>query len=53
MKIYLATARRFGFAISHVFENHIHAGFLSGVRELVDRLSGKTELFVSEEGGVE
>lgn len=51
--IYLQTARRFGLAITHVFETHIHADFMSGARELVDRLGGQARLFVSTEGGAE
>jgi hydroxyacylglutathione hydrolase len=51
--IYIETARRFGMAITHVFETHIHADFLSGARELVDRLGGGAKLYVSTEGGAE
>lgn len=51
--IYIETARRFGMAITHVFETHIHADFLSGARELVDRLNGQAKLCVSREGGAE
>ena len=51
--IYLETARRFGMAITHVFETHIHADFLSGARELVDRQGGQAKLCVSTEGGAE
>ncbi len=53
MEIYLAAARRFGLAITHVFETHIHADFMSGARELVDRLGGQAKLYVSTEGGAE
>lgn len=53
VEIYLETARRFGLAITHVFETHIHADFMSGARELVDRLGGQARLFVSTEGGAE
>ncbi len=53
VEIYLETARRFGLAITHVFETHIHADFLSGARELVDRLGGQAKLYVSTEGGPE
>lgn len=49
--LYLKTARRFGLAITHVFETHIHADFLSGARELVERLGGQAKLYVSELGG--
>lgn len=51
--VYIETARRFGMAITHVFETHIHADFLSGARELVDRLGGQAKLCVSTEGGAE
>ncbi|PSK80971.1 hydroxyacylglutathione hydrolase [Limimaricola soesokkakensis] len=51
--IYLEAARRFGLAITHVFETHIHADFMSGARELVDRLGGQAKLYVSTEGGAE
>ncbi|AHC99356.1 MBL fold metallo-hydrolase [Leisingera methylohalidivorans] len=53
VEVYLETARRFGMAITHVFETHIHADFLSGARELVERLGGEAKLYVSEEGGAE
>ena len=53
VEIYLETARRFGLAITHVFETHIHADFMSGARELVDRLGGQAKLFVSAEGGAD
>ncbi|NUH64989.1 MBL fold metallo-hydrolase [Sulfitobacter sp. S0837] len=51
--IYIETARRFGMAITHVFETHIHADFLSGARELVDRLGSQAKLYVSTEGRAE
>ncbi|SDY89687.1 MBL fold metallo-hydrolase [Citreimonas salinaria] len=53
VEIYLEAARRFGLAITHVFETHIHADFMSGARELVDRLGGQAKLCVSTEGGAE
>lgn len=53
VEIYLEAARRFGLAITHVFETHIHADFMSGARELVDRLGGQAKLYVSTEGGAE
>jgi hydroxyacylglutathione hydrolase len=52
-EIYLDLARHFGLTITHVLETHIHADFMSGARELVDRLGGSAELCVSEEGGAE
>ena len=51
VEVYLKTARRFGLAITHVFETHIHADFMSGARELVARLGGHPKLCVSREGG--
>ena len=53
VEVYLETARRFGLAITHVFETHVHADFMSGARELVDRLGGHPKLCVSTEGGAE
>ena len=52
--IYPALARENGVAITHVFETHIHADFLSGSRELADRLGlGPEGLYLSEEGGAD
>ncbi len=51
--VYLESARRFGLSITHVFETHIHADFMSGARELVDRLGGSAKLCLSVEGGAE
>jgi hydroxyacylglutathione hydrolase len=51
--VYLELAERYGLAITHVFETHIHADFLSGARELVDRLGSVPKLCVSVEGGAE
>ncbi|MFW5681296.1 MAG: MBL fold metallo-hydrolase [Pseudomonadota bacterium] len=48
--VYLDMARDRGLAITHVFETHIHADFMSGARELAARL-GEAELCVSVEGG--
>lgn len=47
--VYLELARRFGVAITHIFETHIHADFMSGARELADRL-GSAKIFASGEG---
>src|SRR5690606_41979551 len=44
-------ARERGMSITHVFETHIHADFMSGARELVDRLGGSARLYVGTEGG--
>jgi hydroxyacylglutathione hydrolase len=46
--VYLELARRFGVAITHVFETHIHADFMSGARELADRL-GAAKIYASGE----
>lgn len=43
---YLETARRFGLVITYVFERLSHVDFLSGARELVDRLGGQAKLYV-------
>ena len=51
--IYLEMARRHGLSITHVFETHIHADFMSGARELVARLGGSAQLYLSVEGGAE
>lgn len=53
VEIYLERARQRGLAITNVFETHIHADFMSGARELVDRLGGQTRLHLSAEGGSE
>jgi hydroxyacylglutathione hydrolase len=49
---YLETARQYGVAITHVFETHIHADFMSGARELAARL-GSAKLCARGEGGAE
>jgi hydroxyacylglutathione hydrolase len=51
-EIYLELARRHGLAITHAFETHIHADFLSGARELVARC-GEAKLCVSAMGDAE
>lgn len=48
--IYIQAAREEGLAITHVFETHIHADFMSGARELAARV-GNARLCVSGEGG--
>ncbi|MEJ8570691.1 rhodanese-like domain-containing protein [Microbaculum marinum] len=48
---YLRLAERYGLAITHIFETHIHADFLSGARELMSRLGGAPRLCVSVEAG--
>ncbi|MEZ5779357.1 MAG: rhodanese-like domain-containing protein [Paracoccaceae bacterium] len=51
--IYIERARALGLSISHVFETHIHADFVSGARELVARLAGRPRLCASVEGGAD
>ena len=46
--IYLQTARRHGLSITHIFETHIHADFMSGSRSLADR-AGSAEIYLSGE----
>ncbi|HEA31186.1 MAG TPA: MBL fold metallo-hydrolase [Leeuwenhoekiella sp.] len=48
--IYLQKARQYGVTITHVFETHIHADFMSGARELATRCKGSAKLYVSIEG---
>ena len=48
--VYLDLARRRNLAITHVFETHIHADFMSGARELAAR-TGTARVYVSHEGG--
>ncbi|EMB16577.1 MBL fold metallo-hydrolase [Rhodopirellula europaea] len=48
---YLALAEREGLKITAVAETHIHADYVSGARELADRLGAK--LYVSDEGPAE
>jgi hydroxyacylglutathione hydrolase len=48
---YLEAARGDGFEIVHVTETHIHADFVSGVRELAGR-TGAT-MYLSDEGGAD
>ena len=45
---YLETAGREGLKITAVAETHIHADYVSGARELADRVGAK--LYVSDEG---
>ncbi|EKK04395.1 metallo-beta-lactamase/rhodanese-like domain-containing protein [Rhodopirellula baltica SH28] len=48
---YLAMAEREGLTITAVAETHIHADYVSGARELADRVGAK--LYVSDEGPAE
>lgn len=49
--VYLHLAKKYGLSITHIFETHIHADFVSGIHELLDRLGGSAKAFVSAEGG--
>lgn len=40
VEIYLQLARKHGVTITHVFETHIHADFMSGARELSAQVGG-------------
>lgn len=48
--IYLQKAKHYGVVITHVFETHIHADFMSGACELIARCRGSAKLYVSCEG---
>lgn len=48
---YLEAAQREGLRITAVAETHIHADYVSGARELADRIGAK--LYVSDEGPAE
>lgn len=52
VEIYVERARQHQLTITHIFETHIHADFMSGSRELADRL-GAARICVSREGGAE
>lgn len=49
VEIYIELSRKYGVAITHIFETHIHADFMSGSRELAAQL-GSAEIFASGEG---
>lgn len=49
--VYLRLAREYGLSITHAIETHIHADFVSGIHELIDRLGGSAQACVSAEGG--
>ena len=50
---YLQIAKREGLRITHVFETHVHADFVSGSAELKARLGGEVKVVVSGMGGAE
>jgi hydroxyacylglutathione hydrolase len=45
---YLELARKHGLSITHIFETHIHADFMSGARELSAKTNAK--IYLSTEG---
>ncbi|GCD78546.1 MBL fold hydrolase [Thermaurantimonas aggregans] len=49
--VYLEIAKANKFKITHIFETHIHADFLSGSRELA-QLTG-AQIYLSDEGGAD
>ena len=46
VEIYLELARKHGVSITHIFETHIHADFVSGSLSLADRI-GTAKVYVS------
>lgn len=50
--VYLHAARRRELSITHVFETHVHADFMSGSRELAIRAGG-AKIHCSHEGGAQ
>ena len=50
--VYLHAAQQREVSITHVFETHIHADFMSGSRELAARVGG-AKIYCSHEGGAE
>jgi hydroxyacylglutathione hydrolase len=49
VEVYLELSRKYGVTITHIFETHIHADFMSGARELQRRL-GSAKIYASGEG---
>jgi hydroxyacylglutathione hydrolase len=47
--VYVTLSRKYGVTITHVFETHIHADFMSGARQLQQRL-GSAKIHASGEG---
>lgn len=50
VEVYVEKARELGLSISHIFETHVHADFVSGARELADRV-GSAAIYLSGAGG--
>ena len=50
---YLRVAKEEGMRITHVFETHVHADFVSGSAELKARLGGEPRVHASGMGGAE
>jgi hydroxyacylglutathione hydrolase len=48
VEIYEQLARKHGVSITHIFETHIHADFVSGSRSLADR-TGTADIYLSGE----
>ncbi len=49
VEIYIELSRKHGVTITHIFETHIHADFMSGARELEQRV-GSAKIYASGEG---
>ncbi|QDS95752.1 putative polyketide biosynthesis zinc-dependent hydrolase PksB [Roseimaritima multifibrata] len=47
VEVYESLARKHGVAITHVFETHIHADFVSGSRSLAERV-GTAKIYLSD-----
>lgn len=50
--VYLEAAQKRQLSITHIFETHIHADFMSGSLELAERAGG-AKIYCSQEGGAE
>jgi hydroxyacylglutathione hydrolase len=49
-EIYIQKAQQYRVTITHIFETHIHADFMSGSRELASRCKGSARIHLSIEG---
>ncbi len=52
VEAYLNVAQKREVSITHILETHIHADFMSGSRELAERVGG-AKIYCSHEGGAE